>query len=299
MHKSESKVNQLELSLYESKVTIENNAADNFLRDELTKLRKDNQSLQSSLKDMGKKLARLESDKKDLEWKMTSTSAAAAASAAAINSPRISEHVRAQIPLVGGRSPSAGSGGHAHGESLVKVRLLEEENLRLLRKIKSLEQQLSEIEILHGKRVTELLNDRRKEREKENGRQREVLRQLEGNQSARDKIFKERIQSLEHQVNLLKEQLSKEMRRRQTLITESSSINNEISELRQNLDQSLFKVVNESTDGRTLDREASRLNLSVDRFGPDYVSRLTPSKLGPAKSTSTPKYRRNLQFDDI
>ena len=291
MHKSESKVNQLELSLYESKASLENNAADNFLREELTKLRKDNQSLQSSLKDMGKKLARLEHDKKDLEWKVTSTSAAAA------SSPRITEHIRAQIPLVGGRSPSAGS-GHAHGESLVKVRLLEEENLRLLRKIKSLEQQLSEIEILHGKRVTELLNDRRKEREKENGRQREVLKQLEGNQSARDKIFKERIQSLEHQVNLLKEQLSKEMRRRQTLITESSSINNEISELRQNLDQSLF-VVNERTDGRTLDREASRLNLSVDRFGPDYVSRLTPSKLGPAKSTSTPKYRRNLQFDDI
>ena len=88
------------------------------------------------------------------------------------------------------------------------------------------------------------------------------------------------------------------MRRRQTLITESSSINHEISELRQNLDQSLF-VVNEQTDGRTLDREASRLNLSVDKFGPDYVSRLTPSKLGPAKSTSTPKHpRRNLQFDE-
>jgi regulator of replication initiation timing len=120
------------------------------------------------------------------------------------------------------------------------------------------------------------------------------LRQLEGNQTARDKIFKERIQSLEHQTNLLKDQLSKEMRRRQTLITESSSINNEISELRQNLDQSLF-VVNEQTDGRTLDREASRLNLSVDKFGPDYISRLTPSKLGPALKSSTPKYhRRNL-----
>ena len=42
-----------------------------------------------------------------------------------------------------------------------------EENQRLMRKIKSLEQQLSEIEVLHGKRVTELLNDRRREREKE------------------------------------------------------------------------------------------------------------------------------------
>ena len=291
MHKSESKVNQLQLSLYESKASLENNAADNYLREELEKLRKDNQSLQGSLKDMTKKLSRLESDKRDLERKLAVSSATVATP-----SPRISEHVRSQIPLLGGRSPS-GTGSHAHGENLVKVRLLEEENQRLMRKIKSLEQQLSEIEVLHGKRVTELLNDRRREREKENGRQREVLRQLEGNQSARDKIFKERIQGLELQVNQLKDQLSKEMRRRQTLITESSSINHEISELRQNLDQSLF-VVNEQTDGRTLDREASRLNLSVDKFGPDYVSRLTPSKLGPAKSTSTPKHpRRNLQFD--
>ena len=94
-----------------------------------------------------------------------------------VSSPRnVSEHVRSQIPLLGGRSPISGSGSHAHGESLVKVRLLEEENQRLMRKIKSLEQQLSDIEILHGKRVTELLNDRRREREKENGRQREVLR---------------------------------------------------------------------------------------------------------------------------
>ena len=291
MHKSESKVNQLELSLYESKTSLENNAADNFLREELVKLRKDNQSLQTGLHDLTRKISRLESDKRDLERKLTT-------SATTATSPRISEHVRSQIPLLGGRSPSAGgTGSHAHGESLIKVRLLEEENQRLLRKIKSLEQQLSDIEILHGKRVTELLNDRRREREKENGRQREVLRQLEGNQSSRDKIFKERIQALEHQVNLLKEQLSKEVRRRQTLITETSSINNEISELRQNLDQSLF-VVNEQTDGRTLDREASRLNLSIDKFGPDYVSRLTPSKLGPT-SSSTPKYRRNLQFDDI
>ena len=189
MHKSESKVNQLQLSLYESKASLENNAADNYLREELEKLRKDNQSLQGSLKDMTKKLSRLESDKRDLERKLAVSSAVVATP-----SPRISEHVRSQIPLLGGRSPS-GTGSHAHGENLVKVRLLEEENQRLMRKIKSLEQQLSEIEVLHGKRVTELLNDRRREREKENGRQREVLRQLEGNQSARDKIFKERIHS--------------------------------------------------------------------------------------------------------
>merc|ERR1719348_1645620 len=112
MHKSESKVNQLQLSLYESKASLENNAADNYLR-------KDNQSLQGSLKDMTKKLSRLESDKRDLERKLAVSSAALATP-----SPRISEHVRSQIPLLGGRSPS-GTGSHAHGENLVKVRLLE------------------------------------------------------------------------------------------------------------------------------------------------------------------------------
>ena len=89
----------------------------------------------------------------------------------------------------------------------------------------------------------------------------------------------------------LQDQLTKESRRRQTFILESSGIASEMSQLRQNLDQSLT-AVNAQTDGRTLDREAGRLNLSVDKFGPDYVSRLTPSKM------STPKFRRELNFDD-
>ena len=54
-------------------------------------------------------------------------------------------------------------------------------------------------------------------------------------------------------MDILKDQLTKEMRRRQTFILESSGINNEISELRHNLDQSLQNV-NATTDGKTLDR---------------------------------------------
>ena len=298
LHKSESKVNQLELSLHDSKASLENNAADHYMREELSKLRRENLNLQESLKEMTKKLARLESDKKDLERKSTST---------LIQNNRVlssEQHIRSQIPLVGGRSPVASGGHHAHGESLIKVRLLEQENERLLRKIRGLEQQLSELELLHGKRVQELLQERRKEREKESGRQKEILRQLESSQGSREKIFKERIHGLEQQVDLLKDQLSKESRRRQTFILESSGIANEISELRQNLDQSLA-VVNAHTDGHTLDREAGRLNLSVDKFGPDYVSRLTPSKIHSNSSrpntstlTSTPKHpRRDLHFE--
>ena len=71
--------------------------------------------------------------------------------------------------------------------------------------------------------------------------------------SPRERIFKERIHGLEQQVDILKDQLTKEMRRRQTFILESSGINNEISELRHNLDQSLQNV-NATTDGKTLDR---------------------------------------------
>jgi hypothetical protein len=38
-------------------------------------------------------------------------------------------------------------------------------------------------------------------------------------------------------------------------------------------------------DSRILDREAGRLNSTVDKYGADLASRLTPSKL---RSTSTP-----------
>ena len=65
------------------------------------------------------------------------------------------------------------------------------------RKVRGLEQQLSELEILHGKRVQDLLQERRKEREKENYRQKEAVKQIEMTHLAREKIFKERIHGLE------------------------------------------------------------------------------------------------------
>ncbi len=42
---------------------------------------------------------------------------------------------------------------HHCGEHMVKIRILEQENERQLRKIRALEQQLSELEQLHGARV--------------------------------------------------------------------------------------------------------------------------------------------------
>ena len=295
LQKAESKANQLDISLQASKAAFESNSVDNVVKEELQRLRRENESLQDKLKEMQRKLNMLDSDKKELERKVILS-----ASRSPITPDHV-DHIRSQIPLLGGRTPTPRN--HAHGEQLTKIRLLEQENDRLLRKVRGMEQQLSELEILHGKRVQELLQDRRKEREKENLRQRESLKHIEVTNTAREKIFKERIYGLEQQVDVLKDQLSKEMRRRQTFIMESTGISNEISELRHNLDQSLQNV-NATTDGRTLDREAGRLNVTLDRFGPDYTSRLTPSKMG-SRTTSTPflsedrtKSRRTLHFDE-
>ena len=79
---------------------------------------------------------------------------------------------------------------------------MEQENERLGRKVRGLEQQLSELEILHGKRVQDLLQERRKEREKENYRQKEAVKQIEMTHLAREKIFKERIHGLEQVWNM-------------------------------------------------------------------------------------------------
>ena len=76
---------------------------------------------------------------------------------------------------------------------------------------------------MHGGRIQELLSDRRRERDKENHRQREALRQMEEGLKARERIYKERIRGLEEQVEVLKDQLAKEMRRRKVFIAGESN----------------------------------------------------------------------------
>ena len=283
LQKSESKVNQLDLSLQATQSRLEVNSNDTYLKDELSRIRRENESLLEQVQDLSKRLTMLDRDKKDIEKKLSNVKLQ---QKSMIGSNDQVDHYRSQLGHVRSQIPLVSAGGpHAHAEQMVKMRGLEQDNERLVRKIRGLEQQLSDLELLHGKRVQELLQDRRQEREKESRKQTEIYQELESSQHSRERILKERIQGLEKQVDLLKQQLSKEVRRRQTYILESSGISNEISELRQHLDQSL-KNVHDSTDGKTIDRETGRLNVSVDRYGTDYTSRLTPSKL---HQTSTPR----------
>ena len=55
------------------------------------------------------------------------------------------DHVRSQIPLLSSSVVASPGGGHkmsASGEGAIKLKILEQENERLLRKIKGLEAQL-------------------------------------------------------------------------------------------------------------------------------------------------------------
>ena len=66
------------------------------------------------------------------------------------------DHIRTQIPLMSSASPHKGS-YKSSGEHAVRIRILEQENERFLRKIRGLESQLTELERVHGERIQELL----------------------------------------------------------------------------------------------------------------------------------------------
>jgi hypothetical protein len=177
----------------------------------------------------------LETEKTDLEKRLDrrSKSPLSALSSAShhlhFGGGDVVDHVRTQIPLLASSSSPAAMAASG-GEQLIRFKLLEQENERYIRKIKGLESQLSELERVHGSRIQDLLSDRRRERDKENHRQREVLRQMEDGLKTREKIYKERIRGLEEQVDVLKDQLTKEMRRRQVFIAGDNHDKKELKE---------------------------------------------------------------------
>ena len=59
-----------------------------------------------------------------------------------------------------------------------------------------------DLERVHGERIQELLRERRRERDKENARQKETLKQMEDGLRARERIYRERIAGLEEQVKM-------------------------------------------------------------------------------------------------
>ena len=126
-------------------------------------------------------------------------------------------HVRHQIPMTS--SSPAPASPHSHHHHALKLKLSEQEVERQRRKVRTLEHQLSELERAHGSRIQEFLQERRKEKDREATRLREAATRADEALTAKERIYKERIVGLESQIETLRDQLSKEMKRRQLLIS--------------------------------------------------------------------------------
>ena len=255
-----------------------NVGADNYLKDELSKARKEKITLTEKLKQLEKNVKHLKTEKTEKTEILKNYSSLDQ------SSERI---VRSQFPLASGRG---GEAVQECGEHLVRIRLLEQEVERHLRRVTGLEQQLQELEHQHAARLQQLLQERKVERERDHTRHSGSLKQLEHSLNSRERMYKERIAGLEEQVHLLRDQISKEAKSRRSYLSSSQQLHNDVSDLRRQLDQSLEAVQNSSRaglEGGLLEREAARLEQTIARQGREVVSRLTPSRRGRSSSADS------------
>ena len=269
-----------------------NAGADNYLKEELNKTRKENIGLTEKVKELERKVKRVRSERIEKSELIRDHSSKAVTD---FSSERI---VRTQIPLLSGRG---GAESPETGEHLVRIRILEQEVERHLRRVASLEQQLGELESGHQARLAEMLKERKMERDRDHSRHASSLKQLEHSLNSRERMYKERIAGLEDQVHVLRDQLTKEARTRRSYISNSQLLSSDVSELRRQLDQSLDIVQNSSRAGLEsglLEREASRLEQTVARqAGRENLSRLTPSKQRPPSPGD--RHQRSSSLDNF
>ena len=243
-----------------------NVGADNYLKEELNKTRKENISLSEKVKELDRKVKQIKIERVERSELLNSSYSSK------VKSDQTERIVRSQfIPSLSGR---AGAGLEPEsGEHLVRIKILEQEVERHLRRVDSLNQQLAELEAQHRTRVEEMLQERKVERERDHTRHASSLKQLEHSLNSRERMYKERISGLEEQVHILRDQLTKEARSRRSFLNSSHLLSNDVSELRRQLDMSLDIVQNSSRAGLesgVLEREASRLE--------EVTARLTPNK---------------------
>ena len=247
-----------------------NLGTDNYLKDELNKARKENMRLSEKTKEMDRKVKVLRSERVERSEVVNNYSKTM--------TDRSTERVvRTQIPLLSGRGEEKAE----CGEHMVRIRILEQEVERHLRRVCLLEQQLSELEKQHRERTEQLMQERRSERERDHTRHTASLKQLEHSLNSRERMYKERISGLEEQVHLLRDQMSKEARSKKTFISSSRVLSSDVSELRRQLDASLTTVQHSSKaglEGGLLEREASKLKETIARQGREVVGRLAESR---------------------
>lgn len=143
---------------------------------------------------------------------------------------------------------------------------LEKENMELQHRLQTLEAQLGDREQHHAQRMVDVTSRHRKQKEAELDRLRSAYQQAQRTLDSREKSHRQRVIGLEQQVQLLKDQLNQEIRKRQLYVLRSAKTGDEIRELRSVLDQSLKTVSKDNAlDAFLLESEARKLDSAVDR----------------------------------
>ena len=314
LQKSESKANAISVKLESTRAALESNDPDDNIRKELTRILKDNDSLQLKLQEAIKTISKLEHDRSELERQIQKQKSKISTTTARMMDQV--DHVRTQIPLVASeigieRTRVQGS-NHLHHHNLLKIKIAEQETERQRKKVNALREQLASLEKAQDDRIQGLLSERRKEKEKELRRHKVELDRCRESLNAKERIYRERIKGLEDQMELLKDQLGKELRRKEDFISNSTGITQEISRLRDNLDESLQNVsvgavqyLTSEELGKTLDRESSKLYELGQNFTKTTNSSSKISNSGSPSNHDTLDYRyfkkakRTLSFENI
>ncbi|KAG7207976.1 hypothetical protein KM043_009556 [Ampulex compressa] len=172
----------------------------------------------------------------------------------------------------GSRSKSYERPEKAHTELLgssFDIDNLEQENRDLRLKIRRLENQLveKEAEVIKLKSIythSHSLLDTSRDRSGEIERLRAAQLQAEKLLEAREQSHRQQILRLENQIQLLREQLSQEIKRRQLYVLRSSRAGREMQQLRQALGDSLRTVSQDpSLDAVLLEHEARKLDSTL------------------------------------
>ncbi|KAF7402943.1 hypothetical protein HZH66_005210 [Vespula vulgaris] len=185
---------------------------------------------------------------------------------------RTLENQVSTLKSVGTRSKSYERPEKAHIELLgssYSFDNLEQENRELRLKIRRLETQLAEKEAeliraksiyTHSHSILESSRDRTGEIERLRAAQLQAEKLLE----AREQSHRQQVIRLENQIQLLREQLNQEIKRRQLYVLRSSRAGREMQQLRQALGDSLRTVAQDpSLDAVLLEHEARKLDSTL------------------------------------
>ncbi|XP_014470851.1 PREDICTED: centromere-associated protein E [Dinoponera quadriceps] len=183
---------------------------------------------------------------------------------------------------------------------------LEHENRELRLKIRRLETQLAEKEAelirvksthVHSHSLLDSSRDRSGELERIRAAQLQAEKLLE----AREQSHRQQVLRLENQIQLLREQLNQEIKRRQLYVLRSSRAGREMQQLRQALGDSLRTVAQDpSLDAVLLEHEARKLDSTLTSTASLPPSLALPAPPSSYDRASTPsrqqKMKKNAMF---